>query len=864
MTAMSSIYCIVKRALVQSAQCVAIQACRAATLALLVALISGGAPVTASAVTYSDCQQYGGTKVCKDPEKTPWRMGADTLYFNNVVPFGAAAYCATLRAEKVAAGTPDMAVSQYVGLFNSQMIDDCLLDISSISQQSLCGFLPESVVLFDTTIQNRQGYPYWGRQVIAIPTCDVRQWSLNYPGYYYQAPYPWRDACGAKSQAVQAPSGRVLCAPDDPKKEDKDKPECKDAKGNPIDVSNGNKFEPAVDYTDARGDLTFKRYYNSNVDSAGMLGRAWSSEYDARVYYNADAVQYGGTAVLLARRGTGAQVPMAPIATDLFAPVSRDLSQRVKVLRDSQGVTGFVLYDGTSVEQYDSFGRLTKLLRADGYARTVSRDFDERVTAVTDSFGRRLEFTYVNTASRKGYYVDTMKTPRGLFYSFSYSQVGPDARLLSVVKPDGKSVQYVYDTANRLAGRLDEFGFRFSTFEYDSNGDAIGTRHATDINLVQSTRTAAPDGSVTVAINDRGVQTTRQYADVDGRKVLVSQSNPAGSGCAAATKAIAYDANLNPTQVDEFGGARVCAVFDQSRNLRLVEVRGLSSSAVCSAVLAPNAPLSGTAAKRTLEWHPDIERPTRIASPLNLAYFVYNGQPDPTNGGQVASCAPTSALLPDGKPIVVLCKTVERATTDTSGALGFAASLDSAVPARVMNFTYNGAGQLATQTDGRGFSTSFLYQGTTSAVVTAGDLISVAPQVGLSTSFTEYNADGFLKSMSDSNGLVTTFDHDLINRTTRSTVGSLTTTLTYDDKGRLRQVQGPSGESATYTYDDADRLTRIEDGSGNSISKVLDSAGNVVREEYKDPSGVLKRWLERGFDGLNRLSRIKGVALQQQ
>ena len=44
-------------------------------LLLLLAVLSEGA----SAETYQDCKQYGGSKLCKEPDRTPWRIGAGNV-----------------------------------------------------------------------------------------------------------------------------------------------------------------------------------------------------------------------------------------------------------------------------------------------------------------------------------------------------------------------------------------------------------------------------------------------------------------------------------------------------------------------------------------------------------------------------------------------------------------------------------------------------------------------------------------------------------------------------------------------------------------------------------------------------------------
>lgn len=418
----------------------------------------------------------------------------------------------------------------------------------------------------------------------------------------------------------------------------------------------------------------------------------------------------------------------------------------------------------------------------------------------------------------------------------------------------------MYDAQSRLVGKVDELGITTSSFEYDAAGNARLSKRAGDVNLVTVDRgPVAPDGSVALTVTDRGVTSTMNYGLAADRLVMMSQTNPAGAGCSAATLSRGYDANANPIREDSFGGNRSCRSYDPARNLKAVEVEGLDQAADCSAVVSSGASLPVGATKYTYEWHPDFPTATRIASPKVISTLVYNGQPDPTNGGTIASCAPAGATLPDGNPIAVLCKAQDVATLDESGASGFASATDSSAPARTTSFTYNANGQLVSKIDARGAATSFSYYPATTASVTLGDLSAITPPKGLGSSFSAYNKNGFVLNASDSNGLATALTYDALNRVKSVAVGNLTVSYQYDDKGRMVGMNGASGEQATLVYDDADRLIRVTDKFGNVIKYILDPASNTVREEYVDPSGTLRRWLERGFDGLNRLSRIKGA-----
>ena len=92
------------------------------------------------------------------------------------------------------------------------------------------------------------------------------------------------------------------------------------------------------------------------------------------------------------------------------------------------------------------------------------------------------------------------------------------------------------------------------------------------------------------------------------------------------------------------------------------------------------------------------------------------------------------AVLPDGKPIAVLCKQVEQATLDPDGSQGFAASLDNPAAAR-RSWTYNARGQVLTATDARNNTTTYTYHESTTADATIGDLQSVTNPAGHVTTF---------------------------------------------------------------------------------------------------------------------------------
>ena len=131
------------------------------------------------------------------------------------------------------------------------------------------------------------------------------------------------------------------------------------------------------------------------------------------------------------------------------------------------------------------------------------------------------------------------------------------------------------------------------------------------------------------------------------------------------------------------------------------ETKSTTTAATGIASRAPGRLPGRTTSARTIStvWHPDWRLKVGVAEPKRVTKWVYNGQPDPSAGGTVASCAPAAALV-DGKPIAVVCKKIEQATTDENGASGFSATPVGS--ARVWTYTYNQWGQVLTATGPRG------------------------------------------------------------------------------------------------------------------------------------------------------------------
>ena len=543
-------------------------------------------------------------------------------------------------------------------------------------------------------------------------------------------------------------------------------------------------------------------------------------------------------------------------------------------------------------ETYDSLGQLQTVHHADG--RRLTYAYSDSTTpasiapgegllmAVTDQSGRSVQFEYEQPTGA-GIRIQRVIDPAGRAIVAGYDANG---NLTQLTWPDNTTRQFVYERSGlpwALTGMVDEKNVRLSTYGYDAQGRAIETQWVGEAEHFSVSYSTPPswnivesyDATLKVLWRDhywqpaQGITVTRPNGTTSsldstvvlGMPRLASQSQPAGSGCAASTSTLTYDANGNKASEDDFNGKRICYANDLSRNLETARIEGLTGGAsgqACSSVTVQGASLPAGSRKVSTTWHPDWRLPVQQAEPGKLTSWIYHGQPDPFNGGAVASCAPAGAMLPGNKPIAVLCKQVEQATTDTDGHLGFIAALQGGVPARTRSWTYNATGKVLTETNPRNQVTTSAYYSNTTADHTLGDLQSVTNAAAQTTTFDKYDRNGQLLQSTDANGVVTLNTYDPRGRLLTATVGGQTASYSYDPVGQLTRITLPDTSWIGYEYDAAHRRMATVDSQGNRLEVTLDNQGNVTAQSVKDPGGSLRRALGQVIDALGRVQQTTG------
>jgi YD repeat-containing protein len=645
--------------------------------------------------------------------------------------------------------------------------------------------------------------------------------------------------------------------------------------GNPITPGTGVKIQQELDYQSASW-LRFARYYNARgsgrpeaagVKGNGQLGVVWRSNIDKHFYPDISSAY------------TSAAMTLPNGALQYFAPNGNELLG-ISSNKGRLGTDNVYLSD-SGVDQFDEEGRLIltstvsgQIIRikysdgtsgpGGGYIVDASGNATDQVLPagvairVEDAVGRSIAFDYdINLLLVK------MTVPGESHYLYSYDA---HHNLISVRYPDGRTRSYHYgesqhtggaDLPNALTGITDENGVRYVNYSYDSSGRAVGEVYpavGNDTNRYQLSYST----NKTVVTDPLGTARTYNFQTIQGVTRSMGTDQPGGSGCGASSSGMTYDTSGNVMSRTDFNGHRTAYTYDSGgRNLEVQRQEGLNSDGS----LRPETRTIST------QWHDYWRRPVKVAEPKKLTTYVYHGEIDPTTGA-VLACAPAEATLPGLSggtvPIGVLCKQIEQATTDATGAAGLNPTTSGS--ARTWKWTYDARGQVLTadgpRTDVADITTYTYYDADDADLGKRGQLATITNALGHLTRISAYDAHGNPLTLIDPNGVETRLTYDARQRLASRTTGGETTSYQYDGIGQLTRLTLPDGQYLAYTWDGAHRQTGITDGLSNSVHYTLNAMGNRIREEVKDPQGQLTGLKRREYDALNRL--FKEIGAQNQ
>lgn len=484
----------------------------------------------------------------------------------------------------------------------------------------------------------------------------------------------------------------------------------------------------------------------------------------------------------------------------------------------------------------DGQGRITRATDPAGRSLTYAYNSAGELASATDRVGQITYFQYDTATQQPGagggssqnsaHLLSSITDPRGLvvmrqqFDEYGRTIGNADANgatasqtfdeannLQRVVDRRGNASTYTFDAAGNITRVVDARG-GITEFTYDANGNEL-TRRDPLGNVV--TKTYNPvTGKVLTERDPLGRTVTTGYPTTGRdfeRQNPVSLTDPLGRVMTFGYRASELtQAGAVPNSITEPLGRTTTVGQDSRGNLTSLTVAGIA----------------------TTHAYDTRGRRTRTTDSLgNVTNFTFDD-----NGNELTrSVTRTVGGVPRTETTTRVYDAEKRVIqeTDPTGA--------------VRSFTYNGAGLVATSTDGLGRVTRNTYDAN-------ARLVRVDHPGGQNEQF-EYDANGNLVSSTDRLGRMTRQVYDELDRLVQTVNhdGSSRSTE-YDAAGRVTAEVDELGARRVNEYDVAGQLTASIDASGRRTEYQYDAAGN--RTQTRLPDG---RVVGYTYDALNRLTR---------
>jgi RHS repeat-associated protein len=439
---------------------------------------------------------------------------------------------------------------------------------------------------------------------------------------------------------------------------------------------------------------------------------------------------------------------------------------------------------------YDQYGDVTKIIRPDTTYETITYNDNFGIpTEITDYKGQTTTYTLDSHGN-----ILKRTDPDGLYESYTYNSAGQ-----VLTDTDRNGVTFTIGPA----GSADVVAASGQTIALAQGNDSTLALLATAVSGSQ------PNLTFTVTYTDGSTQTFTQgisdwfspqgYTGESQAVTMAYRDLANGSTDNRTFYLYGYKFPLNPAKTVS------SLTLPSNSNVELVGATLLSAQS---------------------------QTPVDLSSWFNRTGIYVDGSTFAGNGGLDGGGAALSGTLLGtsqkwgGNTTTYAYDIYGRLTTTTYPGTG----------APTDKLTYDGAGDIRTETDPVGNTVTYSYDSADRLLATQNPIQAA---VGGAVAY-GYDPAGNLTSVTDANGHTTSYVYDARNRLIAvvDPVNQGTgraTSYVYDAQGNLTQVIDPLGHSTTYLYDQANRLTGVIDADSNQTTYTLDGDGEVTA--VHDPNG---------------------------
>ncbi|MCG8519638.1 MAG: DUF6531 domain-containing protein [Pseudomonadales bacterium] len=461
---------------------------------------------------------------------------------------------------------------------------------------------------------------------------------------------------------------------------------------------------------------------------------------------------------------------------------------------------------------YDKVGNRTRETWPNGNVVTLTYDDLNRLETRSDKLGPLEENGYdangnrirqvdangnVTTTEYDGFNQPRkIQRPEDRQETLTYDVLG---NLLSRSRGGQSTFTYSYDELNRKLSETDPFG-NSETYDYDKVGNLVSVTDRRN----HTTTHEYNDLNQRVRTTDPNGDSLKFTYDLVGN--LVEEVDKEGH-----TTTTDYDGLNRPVTMQRNGVRIVTNEYDEAGNL-ITETDALSNV--------------------TVRVYDDANRLVELSrEESSLTRYRYD-----LMGNRIAECDPES------RP--------SNWRYDKRGRQTYAINA-----AGVTTFNYDGNGNRIAETKPKGNAAA-------EARCSFSDSAPVA-YPGDSADYTwhyEYDGADRLEAVTDGSGEVTRYTYNALDlRTSQTDALQQTTTMAYDDLGRLTSVTYPDSEQEQYTgYDENGNLTSMTDANGNQVGYVYDKLDRETQRTFVSvaPLDGDTTAIDTAYDGNNNVTTV--------
>ncbi len=491
-------------------------------------------------------------------------------------------------------------------------------------------------------------------------------------------------------------------------------------------------------------------------------------------------------------------------------PLGRELALSYDVMDNIVGIA-----DNLGLENafaYDALGRLTSATDSNGSERKWAYDAVGNVIAYRDGAGNATRIAYDGMGRPT-----SMTDGAGATARYAYDKRG---NLVSATSGATVEAAFSYDAAGNLASK--KVGKGVSTWRYDADGrvvaatDAFGTASAFGYDeagrLMASVKAASADGAASAL-----------------RSLQESGQAPEGAQSAR----YAYDAAGNLTSRSEGTSQPTTYSYDAAGRIASV-TDGAGSTTYERDALGNVASATDALGATTSYAYDALGNLTSVTSPTGATERI----------ARDAAGRPTSY--------------VDGAGTETRFAYDGEGNLTSksypASPGSEVGYAYDDEGNLASRSDWTG---TYMreYDG-------AGRIASETDGAGRRLAYS-YDGDGRVSSVAYPDGKVARYSYDVAGNPASISTDAGSWNISCDAEGRPASVARPDGSSTSWQRDGLGRISAVEnlDAHGDPVSSyayAYDGAGRIAREQWQ-AEGLGEGSRELSYDDAGRLAGVAGT-----